>query len=198
VLAAVKERAAAQGIELRSVLDHGAVNDRLSHHAGHADLLVLGQTGETNERFPGQGGATAHHLVSETTGTKLLVRPHGRPIRRVLVGYDGSEAASHGLSLIRRLGPSAVQSVHAVWVDTGTGDDNPLGGIDSHLEGFDVTTSVLTGESVSGAISAYAKSADIDTIAIGFSGKSAVHDFFFGRGYETLLAEQEFNLLIAH
>lgn len=198
LLADIKQRGAVAGVEIRTVLDHGAVGERLEQHANHADLLILGQTGETEERFPGQGGSTAHHLVAELSGTLLLVRAGGGLVRRVLVGYDGSPAAARTLGLVRRLGVDAVDELHAVWVDTEGGGESPLGAVAGHLEDFRVKTSVLTGDSVSGAISAYGQEHGIDTVAVGFSGKSPMRDFLFGRGYETLLASRAFNLLIAH
>ena len=140
----------------------------------------------------------ASKLAAETSGTKLLVREGGKPIRTVLVGYDGSEAAARTVAILRRLGPDAVEHVHAVWVDTTGKGDSPLDAVAENLPGFDVTTAVLTGESVSGAMSAYAKANEVDTIAVGFSGMSAVRDFLFGRGYETLLSSHEYNLLVAH
>ncbi len=198
LLADVKARGTAAGVEVRTVLDHGAVQERLEHHASHADLLVLGQTGETEERFPGQGGATAHNVVAGVSGTALLVRPGGQLVRNVLVGYDGSEAAAHTLALVRRLGPEAIESVHAVYVGDVSGDTSPLDGVEVHLPGFVVKKALLQGESVSQAISQYGKEQGVDTVAIGFSGNSPLRDFLFGRGYENLLSNHDFNLLITH
>ncbi|MFT6231486.1 MAG: nucleotide-binding universal stress UspA family protein [Myxococcota bacterium] len=198
LLADVKARGAAAGVEVRTVLDHGAVQERLEHHASHADMIVLGQTGETEERFPGQGGATANHIVAEVKGAALLVRAGGKRVRNILVGYDGSKAAAHTLALVRRLGHESIESVHAVYVGDVSDETCPLDGVEEHLPGFNVKKAVIQGESISGAISQYGQQQEIDTVAIGFSGTSPLRDFLFGRGYENLLSNRDFNLLITH
>lgn len=198
LLSEVKSRAAGLGVEVRTVLDHGAVQERLKHHASHADMIVLGQTGETEERFPGQGGATANHIVAEVSGTALLVRAGGHRIRSILVGYDGSEAAAHTLALVRRLGVGSIEAIHVVYVGEPADGASPLDGVEEHLSGFRVIKSVIQGDSVSEALSVYGKAAGVDTVAIGFSGNSPLRDFLFGRGYENLLSSHDFNLLITH
>lgn len=198
LLAKAKAKGAEAGVEVRTVLDHGAVAERLGHHASHADLIVLGQSGETEERFPGQGGSTVNKVLVDVPSTALLVREEGAPVRRVLLGYDGSTAAAHTVGLVNRLGAESVDELHAVWVNTGDVTTSPLADLPESLQAFHLVTRELDGPGVSEAVVSYAEAAKIDTIAIGFSGASPVRDFLFGRGYETLLRSHQFNLLIAH
>jgi nucleotide-binding universal stress UspA family protein len=199
VLAAAKERAAARGVELQTVLEHGAVAERIEHHAAHADLLILGVAGTTEARFPGQGRATAYHVVAAGPCPALLVRAGCARITGVALGYDGSPAAARTLALVRMLDSAAASPVHAVYVDRDHSGQSPdLGRLPAELPGFEVHSQVVASSDIAGALAQAAVDHGANTLAIGFSGRGRLHDFVFGSSHERLIGQSDLNLLVAH
>ena len=101
VLDQFRARADELGVHVECVMEHGAVHDVITHHAKHADLLITGLRGETEDRFPGQGGAHVSHLLQDVTVPMLIVPSNKAAIRSVAIGYDGSAGAAHALSAVR-------------------------------------------------------------------------------------------------
>lgn len=89
----------------RKELRTGNVVKAISERAARADLLVLGQHGETEERETGFLGSVAEKLVRSVRKPVLLAQPPFRELRRALLAYDGSPAAQRAM---RALAPLAV------------------------------------------------------------------------------------------
>jgi nucleotide-binding universal stress UspA family protein len=198
LLSEAKSRADARGVPVLTILDHGAVSERIEHHASQADLLVLGRHGETHERFPGQGGSTVHGALASGARSVLLVAPAGGPVRGVVLGYDGSDAAGHTLSALRGLGPTAGSPVHAVHVQTGGVDDVDLDEVNRGLPGYTVYTHRVAGDSVGSTLVEAARQHGANTLVFGFRGRSRLKDFAVGRSWEKLLTSGALHLLVAY
>jgi len=197
VLARAKLAGAEVGIDVVTVLDHGAVVECLVKQGAGADLMVLGLAGVTEDRFPGQGRNTADHVVAACPAPVLLTRGGAEALSGVVVGYDGSDAARNTLAVLRALGPTLANPVHAVFVGDEEQAGETLGEVADALPGFVVQTHRVEGESVSACLVARADLLGANTLAIGFSGRSKLHDFFMGRAYERLIGSENVNLLIA-
>jgi len=199
LLAGIQARAEAQGLHVKTVLEHGAVLDRILHAARQADLLVIGNRGETEERFPGQGGAHVYDVVASAPCPVLIAPEGAEPVRHVVIGYDGSVAASHALGALRRLTDKIPLEVHAVLVDRdGHGDPHVLDVVAEQLPGAVVRTHVVQASMVREGVLKLAAQEHANLLAVGFEGKSRLRDFLFGSTAEYLLTDHSLMLLVAH
>lgn len=202
ILAEAKFLGEQHGVAVRTVLEHGAVTDRILHHAQHSDLLVIGNAGETAARFPDQGSNHVYNLISGCSVPVLLVPP-GSPAPGVaVIGYDGSVAASRALAALRRLSSKAGEGaglvVHAVFVSiNGSEPGDSLQQVANQLPHLTVVTHEVQAESVRAGLVQVAEEVGAATVALGFRGNNRMRDFLFGSSSEFLLGEQRFALLIA-
>lgn len=67
--------------------------------ARHADLVVLGQQGEHAEWSGDLAGSVMDRVTHRIKKPGLITPSAHRPIRRLLVAYDGSEHSQHALDL---------------------------------------------------------------------------------------------------
>lgn len=197
-LDAFRGRADALGVHVECVLEHGAVEDVIAHHAKHADLLVTGLRGETEDRFPGQGGAHVSRLLQEVTVPMLIVPAGKGAIRTVAIGYDGSAGAAHALSAVRNFLSDLVTGVHAIYVHEEGGDSKVLEDVIEHMEGCNVQTHAVSGEPVHQALADAAHAAGADVLAVGFRGRNRMRDFLFGSATEYIVLNTELIVLVAH
>ncbi len=199
LLAAFAESAAAQGVEVKTVVERGAVLDRILHRAHHADLLIIGNLGETAERFPGQGGNNVYNLVAGAPCPVLIVPQSAEPLRSVVLGYDGSKAAMRAIAALRHLTDSGELTVHALLVEHGQGaDPKVLDEVEEHLPGTTVIPRVMNASIVRDGIVRVARDTDANVLAIGFAGRSKLRDFLYGSTADYLLTDRSLMLLISH
>ena len=199
VLDQFRARADELGVHVECVMEHGAVHDVITHHAKHADLLITGLRGETEDRFPGQGGAHVSHLLQDVTVPMLIVPSNKAAIRSVAIGYDGSAGAAHALSAVRNYLSELLTAVHAIYVrESGEGDPSPLEDVVEHMEGCNVQTHVVDGDNVHEALATTAHETGADVLALGFRGRSRMRDFLFGSATEYIVLNTDLIILVAH
>lgn len=98
ILADARERWAPREIEV--VQKVGGLADVLEGQEG--DLLVLGKRGEHADFAVGHLGSNLERVLRSTTRPVLVTARKFRPIRRILLAYDGSEAAGRAIDFLRR------------------------------------------------------------------------------------------------
>jgi nucleotide-binding universal stress UspA family protein len=69
---------------------------------GRVDLVVLGAKGHSNLGLL-LLGSVAQGVVQHATLPVLVARPGERPVRRVVIGYDGSAPAKRGISFLDKI-----------------------------------------------------------------------------------------------
>ena len=181
----------------RCVLEQGAVLERLAHHSNACDLLIAGTRGETEALYPGHGG-TLERLVKRLRVSALLVPRGGLALRGLALGYDGSEGSRVALRVAGHLASWLEVPVHVVFARERR---RAAASVDDALEhlreaGVTVTHSELTGEPAE-VLPAAMADAEIDTLVVGFRGRTGLADRFLGRVTERLLHDPELGLLIA-
>jgi nucleotide-binding universal stress UspA family protein len=70
--------------------------------SSHADLIVMGAKGHSNLGLM-LLGSVSQGVVENSSRSVLIARPGTATIKRVLVGYDDSSHAKHGLQFLDRL-----------------------------------------------------------------------------------------------
>jgi nucleotide-binding universal stress UspA family protein len=198
VLGLFKRDAETVGVETRTILDQGAVAERVVHHASTADLLVMGFKGETEERFPGQGGGTVAQILETIEVPMLLVPREAQGVTGVALAYDGSVGAKHALASVRRVFGGSRVPVHLVFVDTSGEGGAVLEEAEQALTECVVHKRVVEDPDVQAGLKRAVRASGADLIAVGFRGRSTLKDFFLGSTSEYLALAGGTMVLIAH
>ncbi len=100
VLRRVAEGAEKRGVSFEALLRTGVPYEVIVAEAKKADLVVLGRAGEQEGHLATGLGSTVER-VARTSAVPVFVAPLGfEPMRRVLVGYDGSDLAARTLHFV--------------------------------------------------------------------------------------------------
>jgi nucleotide-binding universal stress UspA family protein len=195
LLDAVLARASAAAVPARGTLVTGNVVDTICAHAASSDLVVMGLRGETEERFPGQGGATTERVMRRAPVSTLVVPQGMSRIRSVALGYDGSDGARRALRATAHLAELLGADVHAICVGVAPPD---LGEAEEQLRsvGVKVTVHRIDGEPQEALPNEAAKNR-CDLLALGYRGRSAIKDMFLGRTTEWLVGQVDMGILVA-
>jgi len=196
IVEAFAAQAAAKGLEVHQDVRAGSVPDVIVDCAADADLVVMGLRGETETKFPGQGGRLAALLPSRIDAPLLLVPPQTAHVHGVALGYDGSVGARHAVRALRRIAGPLEAPVHGIYVGNEE-DAAPLfAELDEGMDPLEVTHHVVEG-SPHDAIVNKARDLGADVVALGFTGHSKLKDFAFGTLTERALLEGSMAVLIA-
>lgn len=198
LLAQFQAQAEAAGVPHQTVLDRGAVVERLVHHAAGHDLVMMGVRGETEEEFPGQGGGTAERVVKALGSNALMLSGEDDLAPDVAVGFDGSDGSVLALRAAGRLAGLTGGSVHVFHVAESPPSPDPLDEARRLLGDLGVPAQVgrIDGEPHE-ALPAAAAAAGCGTLSLGYRGRSQLKDIFLGRTTEYLLGKVRLALLIA-
>lgn len=200
VLGTFATEAAGRGVKVATELVSGAVPAVITEQAADADLVVMGLRGETEERFPGQGGRLSVSLPSQVDTPLLLVPPGLGALRGVAVGYDGSIGARHAVRALRAVAAPLGLPVHGIYVRSGDGDDAGdalLTELADDLAPLQLERHVVTSDDPHAAILDVALTEGIDLVALGFTGRSKLRDFAFGTLSEAAVLAGSTAVLIA-
>lgn len=94
---------AQEGVRANTAVEHGWPAEVLAAMAPLYDLAVVGSLGWDAQLGTRPIGATAAELLRLATRPVMLVREEYRPVRHVLIGYDGSPEASRALGFVAGL-----------------------------------------------------------------------------------------------
>lgn len=193
------EEARAAGVgNVHPLVVVGGVADTILEQAQSADLVVMGLRGETEERFPKQGGAMAGWLPPRTDTPILWCTPGADKLESVAVGYDGSEGAKHATRAIRRLLAPLNLPVHAFYVSRDGAGGEVLGELDAELPDQPVIKHVVKGEDPHRTLVDAAEQIGAQVLVLGFRGRSPLKDFLFGTSTERILLSGRLAVLVAH
>ena len=193
-----ERRAQEAGHPVRKLLDQGGIVNRIVHHADLHDLLIMGVRGETEMRFPGQGGGTSERVIRKLSSNSLLVTQDLTEISAICLGYDGSEGANKALRLTGHVAQIANVDVHVVYVGAAPTGKHPLDEAESVLSQLGVTTHTHRADGEAHEVlPAEAVRLGCNVLALGYRGRSKVRDIFLGRTTEWIIGRVALGLLIA-
>lgn len=195
MLDAVIARATAASVPAKEILVTGNVVDTICAHGASSDLIVMGLRGETEERFPGQGGATTERVIRHAPVSTLVVPQGMARIRSIALGYDGSDGARRALRATAHLAELLGAEVHAICVAVAPAN---LGQAEEQLTslGVPVTVHRVDGEPREALPNEAARNG-CDLLALGYRGRSALKDIFLGRTTEWLVGKVDMGILVA-
>lgn len=195
LLSAVRKRASDRGLQVRTESRQGAVREVIADESKHADLVVIGMRGRTEDHAKGQGGGNLEAFFHRVTVPLLLVPAEVHSVDAVAIGYDGSVAAAHALTALLRLHEAGFHvPCHALHVG---GNREVLAEVEEQLP--DVSAHVVRRDGpVHEVLAEEAESLGASMLAVGFVGNNRLKDFLYGSVTERLVAGRRMALLIAH
>jgi nucleotide-binding universal stress UspA family protein len=195
LLDALLERAAAASVPAKQTLVTGNVVDTIGAHAAASDLVVMGLRGETEERFPGQGGTTTERVIRAATVSTLVVPQGLAHVRALALGYDGSDGARRAVRATAHLAELCGAAVHVICVGAVPAD---LGLVEEQLGSLGAPVAVhrVDGEPREALPNEAAKHG-CDVLALGYRGRSVLKDIFLGRTTEWLVRQVDMATLVA-
>jgi nucleotide-binding universal stress UspA family protein len=97
----------------------GVVVNVILNRAAHMDLIVMGRRGEGANWAGPQLGSVFEAVVRHARIPVLAVQAEIRPVRRILVAFDGSECANAALKIAMRMARHRGRSLIVLTVDDG-------------------------------------------------------------------------------
>jgi nucleotide-binding universal stress UspA family protein len=181
-------------------LETGNVVKILAERSKSADLLVMGQHGEDEERETGFLGSVAEKVVHKTERPVLLAQPPFRKFRRALLAYDGSAAAGRAMKSLARLAVALnIEEVDAVELVEPNEPLDALREVPRYFKQFPVrvNTHYLTGDSLS-VILDYVRDRNCDLMAMGAYADQTAEKLGLGSTTEYLMRESTIPVLVHH
>jgi len=196
VVDAFAAQAAEKGVEVTLDVRAGSVPDVIHDASVDADLVIMGLRGETETKFPGQGGRLSALLPSRIDAPLLLVPPQTQSIGSAAIGYDGSDGARRAAKELRAVIGPVDAPIHGIYVGSASAAQPLLAELVEKVAPLRVAQHVTTGQPHE-AIMAKAREVGADVVALGFDGHNKLKDFAFGTLTERALLEGSMAVLIA-
>jgi nucleotide-binding universal stress UspA family protein len=195
MLDAVLDRCRTAHVPAKASLVTGNVVETICSHGASSDLVVMGLRGETEERFPGQGGGTTERVVRHAPVSTLVVPGAMNRIHAIALGFDGSEGSRRALRATAHLAELLGVDVHAIAVGAPADDFSE---VESQLAplAVKVTTHRVDGEPQE-ALPYEAAKHGCDLLVLGYRGRSMLKDIFLGRTTEWLIGQVDMGILVA-
>lgn len=198
MLAAANERAKAVGIDSAQLCQrHGSLTDTLVEMEEHIRVLVLGVRGEEHQSDEGLG----HHIESIIRALHkpiLIVNQDFAEPQRIMLAYDGSEAAEKALNYLLTSPLYEGMQCHLVHV---TKDDAKADKLLSEAKqrladaGLDVVSAKLHGDAEQQLLS-YQQEQDIQMIVMGSFGHGRLREMLLGSFTLKMLNHAKIPLLL--
>ncbi len=198
------EAMGAAGVRSRNEVEEGVPFERIVEEAKYADLLVVGRDPHFFYGHPNERTQTLARIVKESGCPVLTVLDPVQPVERVLVAYDGSDAAARTVRQFAQLKPFGESvAVHVLTVAKNAGDEseaqihlaNLRGFLEAH--GFATTTTFVTGAPFE-QIQSHAQSTGADAILAGAHAVGKLKRFAFGSTTASLIEKESRPLFLHH
>jgi len=199
VLEEFTRRVKAAGMQAQTQLAEGEVGRTICERAGLADLVAIGREGA--------GGATARLLFGSTFEAVVRYSPRpvlvavgpARPLRRVLLAYDGSQRAKDALEVVAQVARTRGIEVTALTVtEPGRAGEDTISGAVAYLQehGVGPKAVLLSAEHPASAILRVADREDVDLVVLGGYGHGRFLELLFGHTVDEVVRGTTRPLLI--
>jgi len=195
MVASVAER---KGVKCEKRIERGRPAQALAAMAPLYDLAVLGSHGSEDDFRTCLMGSTTSELVRITTRPLLVVRKEYKPVRHVLVGYDGSPEATRALDTVVSLAQAAGWQLTIIVAADYEPTGHKLAAQAKQFRGLgDVQhqVKVLKGEASHVLLEAV-DDEGADLVAIGARGRNKLARFLLGSTSDTLLCNASVPVMI--
>ncbi len=192
------------GVRSRSEVEEGVPFERIVEEAKYADILIVGRDPHFFYGHPNERTETLARVVKESGCPVLTVLDPIQTVERVLVAYDGSDAAARTVRQFAQLKPfGGSVAVHVLTVAKSPSEEpeaqihlaNLRGFLEAH--GLPTTTTFVTGDPFK-QIRSHAESAGADAIIAGAHAVSKLKRFAFGSTTASLIEKEGRPLFLHH
>lgn len=136
----VKDLCGGRHLPCETILERGRPAEALAALAPMYDIAVVGSYGSEAEHRASLLGSTAADFLRLTTRPVLLARREHKPIRRALVGYDGSPEASRAVARMIQMSARGRWDLSVVVTGDDEGQARALSAKAAALPGIDGTS----------------------------------------------------------
>ena len=190
ILEEFARRVEAESLTARTELAEGEAGRVICERAGLADLVVLGRHGSGGAVERLIFGSTFEAVVRHSPRPVLVAVGDPRPIRRVLVAYDGSDRAMDALEVAARMAREWGVAVTALAVvESDRVRASTLADALTYLKehGVEVDSALLQDERPAAAICRVAQEKEADLVVMGGYGHSRFLEVFFGHTVDEVM-----------
>ncbi len=203
MLQAAKQKAIDAGVnDVHNQQRHGTLAESLVDLENNIGILVLGIRGEQHDQHHKDKqsgvGTQLETVIRSLHKPILVVNREFSPPKKIMLAYDGSEAANKALYLIANSPLSKGIPCHLVHVSDKAGSENPL--LDQAVKTLQDANIDAQGISLAGKIETvlteYQAKEDIDLMVMGAFSHNRVRDFLLGSFTASMLASTQRPLLL--
>ncbi|AZZ91775.1 universal stress protein [Hahella sp. KA22] len=199
MLEAAKERVIAAGVSDPVVNQrHGGLTEALIELEDDIGVLVMGIRGEEHENQAGRVGAHLETIIRSLHRPVLVVNGEFSAPQRIMLAYDGSEAAGKALNMVAESPLYKGLCCHVVHVSRdGKANEQVLEQAVQRLRnaGVDVVASKLTG-AVEQELCDYQRQHDIDLTVMGAYSHTRLRELLLGSFTAKMLTMTQKPLLL--
>ncbi|SEA35316.1 universal stress protein [Microbulbifer marinus] len=198
MLQAARERAEQAGVkQIATCQRHDSLSESLVELEDSIRVLVLGIRGEEHGGSEQGLGAHLETVVRSLHKPILVVNREFEPPRRIMLAYDGSDAARKALALVAESPLFRELSCHLVFVGPAETAEGLLAEASAVLDtaGLEVTASRLEGKTVE-ALTAYQAQHKIDLTVMGAFSHNRLRDLLMGSITAKMLLSTQQPLLL--
>lgn len=184
-----QDRCAAAGVKCDTEYVEGVIANVILNRAAGADLVVLGRRGEGAEWAGPQLGSVLETIVRHAQAPVLIAQAEMRPIKRILVAFDGSDRAVDVLKVAAEMANRKARTIIVLTVDDGYGGRHEAWKMGKALlaeQGQKATHLFVPGHATS-EILRLATDEECDLIALGSYGHSHFVETVFGSTVDEVL-----------
>lgn len=180
------------GVDYQVAVKEGVPFRRIVEDMKYHDLLVVGREPHFFYGHPEQKTRTLGRVVKETIAPTLVVGEIAGEIERVMIAYDGSNAAARTTQFFAHLLPFGTDvRVELVHVHDGGDSESELmlDLVASYLEkhGLRVRKTSMRGDDPAETITDYAADSHVDVVVAGAHSVSKIKEWAFGSTTAALL-----------
>ncbi len=182
------------GVDHVEVVEEGVPFQRIVEDMKYHDLLVIGKDPHFFYGHPDKTTNTLARVVKNTVGPTLVVGNSYSSISKILVAYDGSNAAARALKQFVHympFGDDITVEVVSVYSKDSTEADLTLRLVSDFLKAhsLQVKTSAINGDKTADLLVKYATESDASLLVAGAHSISAIKRITFGSTTNRLIGE---------
>lgn len=183
---------AGSGIRHTKAVEEGVPYDRIIEDVKYHDLLIIGREPHFFYSRPKQYSKTLAAVVEDTVSPTLVVGNEYRPINRVLIAYDESQAAAQAMREFLQLQPFGTEievNILNIYEEDASDSELRLRLAKDYASryGFDVKTLSRQGREARKEIVAYAREIQADLVVAGAHSSSGLRKLAFGSSTDELV-----------
>jgi nucleotide-binding universal stress UspA family protein len=187
-----------EGLECATKIETGVVSRAICQEAAEHDAIVIGRRGEHASWRGFLLGSVVEEVVRGCTRPVVVTTREARPLRKVLVAYDGSRYANRALGVAASMAESRAIPVTVVCVssDSQAGErhlDEAAAFLEPH--GIEPERILESGPATEGILAA-AERTQSDLIIMGAFGHSRVRELFLGSTTDGILRKAKIPVLL--